>query len=422
MSRLSVPPRRAFVRRVGAAALAIALATGTGLGAPAPAHADPGETSQQDIFESLEIGDVPIHFEVMVDTSATMFKGGRFAAVRKSLLALVSAMSPNDTINIRTFADSDGDCYNGSLVNPQDMVSCLPASSEGDRSNMARPMLTAFRKMRDENAPVSALIVMSDIDRKSSANTDRKDPLWKTLKPASNVPGLRVFGSTTGGVSSAGALRSVFSGVQTINITKTDQAKTFYGKLRTDLQVSRLKSVLKPDLAAPVTLKWDHTLDNVDPSTGTASHMLTLQAKTTRVPIVLTDVTLERIEGDQTVTVGNLPDRIELTPDTPAYYYVQYEWPTRSWFRLSSETMAVHATFTLRATVSSPWDTVLGKHGLKRATKLDGPQTIAVSGETTLKPPYLTFVLIVVGALAIVALLIVVVRKLNDWRGAHRRA
>lgn len=408
---------------MGAAVLALALAMGTGLAVSAPARAaDPGEASQQDVYESLEIGDVPIHFEVLMDTSAAMFKGGRFAAARRSLLALIGALGPNDTINISTFADTPGDCYSGSLVDPQDMVSCLPASDEGESSNLARPMLTAFGDMRDEKALVSALIVMSDIDRKASDKTDRKDPLWKTLKPASNVPGLRVFGSTVGGVSSANTLRSVFSRVEKYNITKTSQAKPFLNKLRTDLQATRFKAVLKPDLAAPVTLTWDHALDNVDPSAGNASQMLTLQTKTTNLPIVLTDVTLERIEGDDTVTVAKLPDRIELTPNTPAYYYVQFEWPTKSWFRLSSETMAVHATFTLHATVSSPWDAVLGKQGLKRTTKLDGPQTIAVSGETTLTPPYFQLALLVVGAIALVALLVVVIRKLNDWRGAHRRA
>ncbi|GAA1772954.1 VWA domain-containing protein [Luedemannella helvata] len=422
MSRLSVPPRQASGRRAGAAALAFVLATITALGVPAPARAADGEATEQDVYETLEIGDVPIHFEVLIDTSTTMFKGGRFSSSRRSLLALIGALGPNDTINITTFADSPGDCYSGTLIDPQDMVSCLPAADEGESSNLARPLLTAFGDMREEKAPVSALIVMSDIDRKSNDLTDRTDPLWKTLKPASNVEGLRVFGSTAGGVSSTRALRSVFGKVEAINITKTDQAKKFYDKMRSDLQVSRLRTVLKPDLAASVSLTWDHSLDGVDPAAGNASQMITLESKTSNLPLVLTGVTLQRVEGDETVTVAKLPERIELVPNTPAYYYVQFEWPTKPWFRLSSEKMAVHASFALHAEVSSPWDAVLAKHHLKRATKLEGPQTIAVNGETTLNPPYFQMVLLLIGAATLVLLLVVVVRKLNDWRGAHRRA
>ena len=422
MSRLSVPPRRAFGRRISAAALAFVLATLTSLSVSAPARAADGEATEQDVYETLEIGDVPIHFEILVDTSAAMFKGSRFNSARASLLALIGALAPNDTMTITNFADAPSDCYSGERVDPQDMISCLPAEETGESSNLARPMLTAFSDMREEKAPVSALIVMSDIDRKSGDLTDRSDPLWKRLKPASNVPGLRVFGSTAGGVSSTRALRSVFDKVETINITKTDQAKKLYTRLRSDLQVTRLRTVLKPDLAAAVSLTWDHSLDGVDPSTGNASQMITLQSKTANLPLILTGVTLERVEGDETVTVAKLPDRIELVPNTPAYYYVQFEWPTKPWFRLSSEKMAVHATFALKAEVSSPWDAVLAKHHLKRATKLEGPQTIAVNGETTLNPPYFQMVLLVIGAATLVLLLVVVIRKLGDWRGAHRRA
>ena len=421
MSRCSMSRRRSFGRRAGAAALAAALAMVTGLSVSTPAHA--ADPTEADVYETLEVGDVPIHFEILMDSSAAMFKGGRFARQRSSVLAMIGGMGPNDSVSITTFADTPGDCYGGSVVNPQDMVTCMPAVDEGVNSNLARPLLTAFTDMREEKKPVSVLIVMSDIDRKPAGQSDRKDPLWKALKPASNVPGLRVFGATNGGISSVAALRSVFgSKVGTVNITKAAQAKTIFNKLRTDLQASKLKSLLTPDLTAPVTLAWDHPLDHVDPSTGGASQMLTLQSKAANLPIVLTDVTLVRTEGDESITVAKLPDRIELAPGTPAYYYVQFNWPEKSWFRLSSEHMAVHATFNLHATISSPWDAVLAKHKLKRATALKGPQTLAVSGETDLKPPFLQLALIVVGALTVLVLLIVVIRKLSDWRGAHRRA
>jgi hypothetical protein len=391
---------------------------------PASAGAAPArvDATQQEVYDALEVSDVPIHFEILVDDTYTMARAGNYGKVLKALAPVVDAMGPLDSVGLVNFDVVQSYCFFGRAVPSKEMLGCLPKRPEGMFTNLGAAILGSFENFRGNGAAVNVLVVASDVDRRPGTDKDTIDPVWRTISPAAKkITELHAYSLAVGDLSSINDLRTAIPGATKL---KPDAAtvKGVYEKLRQDVRAKRLRTLLSPDMAKPVTFSWETELTNIDPGQGVASVKLTLATTTAKVPLVLTNVSLERIEGDENVVAASLPDTVELKPGLSEYYYVEFSWPKPPDIRFTSQFMAVHATFRLHATVSSPWDTVLTAHKLTRATPLKGKDTVAVSGERTVGPPVMRLTLLGVGILAVLFLIFLIAMQVRRRRGAHRRA
>jgi hypothetical protein len=113
------------VRRTASlVSVAVALAVLVGFAPNASASAD-GPT-RQEIFQTLNVDEVPADYVVLVDTSGSMNDGGLYGDVRGTLATFFAGLTPADHLAVYTFDDFPTPRYLGPASNPGRALASLP--------------------------------------------------------------------------------------------------------------------------------------------------------------------------------------------------------------------------------------------------------------------------------------------------------
>lgn len=374
-------------------AASLLLGAPTAIAAPILPAAPVAPATASDVISSLGLGQVPVSYVILVDISGSMADDGLYDSVQAALPDIVSQMSPDDSVAVDTFGNTEqarlalsavGD---GSAAdNALDGISITPHAHTdmGDALNLAYTQLNEQVPLAKVGVvllltdgkpqmPAGTLYYLPGVDGSSTPDYDTTEitttPSWKNLR--SEFSSLTTQDKMT--VLGAGlplrtdldldpVVDGVFPNPYIDPSPYLGTLKDFIQEAQGQADTVEATGLIQPDsgkgvqasLSPPAGGKGSWA--DLDLSKGTATAVLNLTSNTQHTPLTVTGVALEST-GQLPVTISGLPNTVTVPPGQQVPIPVVLHWqpPDNSNFRGSP----VSATATLRftGTVTTPWQT-----------------------------------------------------------------
>jgi hypothetical protein len=386
---------------------------------PSPAHA--GDATTEDVYSALGLYEAEAHYVVLVDTSGSMETNNLYRYVQDGLTRFMGAIG-QDTVTVMSFAeDVSAPCFSGTVDQPTEVLKCLPRKATGQGTDIGKAIDAALTDVKENQAPVSIVLLISDGDQQAPATSPYGTPslksgAWAALRKRADVlPNVFAYALQLGKSTSARTLGVVFKHTQTLNAKSQAEVRTGLAPPKAEVLKQAVRSTLAPDMSKPLKISWStDSASHLNAADGAADIMLTIQPDTENVPLTLDDVSLKQVDGTP-VTVDPLPSTIELTPGVPYLALAHVTWPVPAWPRMHDRQVDVLAHLQLKFSLHSSWDKVLAEHGLKRTTPVRGEQNVTIAGSSVAGMSisfYIGVPLLVVGL--IVAVIALIRRRRRD--------
>ncbi len=403
------------MRRV-AAALCAALGVLVGGGS---AGADEPAVTLDGVLDTLGVSEVPADYVVLLDTSGSMRKDGRWSTAVASVDAFVAALRPADTVTLITFAaDPVVLLDHGSAGAARAQVDRLP-TPDGPSTDIGAAIAAGLSGLdRASAAGPSAVVILSDgEDTATGAYDNETSPAWRTLVRTGQrlADHVRGYAFPLGGTSGVERLGTVLPGTVELRLASGDLER-FFGRLPERLRVDTAKARVAPDLGATVAAAWQLPPGQPD-LTAPVPATLVLRSSCRALPLHLDGLDVRGTDpAGGAVAVTGLPDHLDLAPGAEARLPVQVQaigsaglWPPGGATAPSSVRLRVTGR------VDTPWHTVLQNDfgtpprlpPLDAAARVDGTVPAGLSWT------------VVVRVLIAAALLLLGVGRL--WLRAHPR-
>ena len=374
------------------------------LSAAGTAHADPGQSSTQEVYAALQVARQPSDYVVIVDTSGSMKIDNRYARVKSAVHRLLNALRPDDHVSLVTFDNRAAVRFRGAIgKDPLAALRSLPNSPRGKLTDIGAGISAGIAELEAPAAkPVGAIVLITD----GKLDTDPKSPYrktgsaaWAALRDraATVAAGHQVasYALALGKGADAGLLRQVFPQAEDIPAAKIDDR---FAELDAAVLRFQATEVLRSDLAHGVTATFADELKTL-PTSGHATTAVTLTSSYEHVPVVVSGLGVSA-SGLPQLQATTAATEIVLDPGKSVQVPITLDYT-------GTGTGMIRVT----GTVSSPWSDVITKDlGLAFAPRLvaERPVEISpVSGATSPGAPFPMILLVAAGlaALAMVLLL-----------------
>lgn len=296
-----------------AAALAVALLAVLPLSRPASAAASGGLEPLLDQLTAHQHA----AYAVLVDTSASMDRGGYYSTVRDVLPGFLTSLRPQDQVCVITFAEDAGDCHLVSPADAQAELPLLPARADGGASDFGLAFARALDSLRQADASAAGVLLLSDAELNAPHDPDYTtydSPGWAELRQeAAKLPDARNvtgYGFPFGdGSDIATALEKVLPRHKILDPSDSDLG-TVFGQALDDSRIHQAEQAVAADAGKGVAFSWP---DGPPPSGLTSGSVvrLRLTATTGALPVRLSGARLHGLP-DGVRLVGGLPGTVEL--------------------------------------------------------------------------------------------------------------
>ena len=400
-----------------------ALAAGTvvlSIGLAAPAHAaPPAQATLAEVLRALKTDQLPADYVVLVDVSSSMQPAAGpdlYTAARQALRPLLGALSPVDRLHLIAFADRPDPQFSGPIGRAgAGVLGQLPTRAEGAHTDLGAAIEAALGIVDDPANTAPATVVLLT-DGRQDAPPDSKysgdltaaiAALHRTAQGVERRRPVRALGIPLTGQTDVQLLDRVFDDTVLADLPR-GQLGPYLKQFSDRVAVQKAAAYVKQDrLVVTMTPQPGPVTVLDEPVTVTA----TVHTAATRVPLTVTGVTatvdgvdlpVRLLAGDLTLAPGS-PDqavRLEVAPPTARQHWVGGR-------RITPGTLRI------RATVDSPWHTVIANDlGLPFAPAPPAA-TVPVSAAADGFPVWLVVLL---AAVLLVAALIVVLAYRRRWK------
>jgi hypothetical protein len=337
---------------------------GATLMAPSGARAD---TGVDDVVTALGLTSEPADYVVLVDTSGSMRADGRYGKVRQELDALVASLDSDDRVSLLTFDSKATSRFRGKVGdNPSAVTSRLPASAEGDHTDIGAAIAAGLTELeREDTHRLAALILITDgnLDAPGSKYADVKGSAWKQLKTRAAALNashqVAAYAVSLLASTDAGLLKKVFP--QSTEVTASQVGEEFAG-VGGDLVQLQAAEALRTELAQPIQVHWTGDLGAALANGTPVDAQIEVVSPFAHVPVALTDLAVQAPPGLDVQLTG-LPAEVTLQPGARATL------PVRAAVTGSAGS---GATVVLTATVTSSWQKAADGLGVEFAPALEG--------------------------------------------------
>lgn len=341
---MALPRRVAGVVAVTAALLGLS---------PALACAEPVAVTSSEVVKTLALATQPTDFVVLVDSSSSMAKGKRPAAVRSQLTALLDIMEPTDRLALFTYDSSVTLRYRG-LVADQGarVLHSLPTPTRGWSDQGAALEAGVAELARDGANPQAVVVLITDGRPDPAPGSDYQSEsgaAWRELIANGNrIAAQRPVAGYQFSVTreaDATMLTRVFPGTRAVGSAAVGRQIT---AITAELTQDRVARVIGAELESPITLSWSG--DFSSGSDGWLPVRVAVRSPFTYLPVVLSDLRVQA-SGGVAAAVRGLPDAIELAPGQTKELDAQV--------RLDRDGDLRELGLTFDASIDSPWRTAL---------------------------------------------------------------
>ncbi|EIV94368.1 vWA domain-containing protein [Frankia sp. QA3] len=371
--------------------VAVLMATSVSGVAPARAAGPAGgvggvaQLGRTAVLDALGVPTLPAEYVVLVDTSASMSRGGLYGPVRSTLSSFVASLDPADRLSVVGFDEVPQVAFSGPAANARSAIGRLPATATGASTDIGAALSTAIDLLDHPDAARSgAVILLTDgrhqppVNSPFPAETGRP---WTDLaeRARTRLAGRDIAGyafaldNADAGRAGATLLRSVLPAT-TVLALPPGQLPQYLSRVQQHARAQKAAELLADDVRGPVvTVGWrwasaGRTLADVDPTAGTGTVEVTVTSTARRLPVELTGVRV--VSTDPSVSIatpatpaagtpgGGLPERIALAPGQRRVYQVPVSLSPRTGGAVR-RSHRVDGGLSLMSTVDSPWRTVL---------------------------------------------------------------
>lgn len=379
------------LRRGGASALSAALLAALPLtahpagaaGAAPRAPADPAPT-RADVYRALHLEQEPADYVILVDTSGSMKKDGRYDTVRSTLRPFLAGLTAKDHVALFTFDSRPEARYIGAAGDPDGITAHLPAGPDPDgATDIGAALDSALTELeRDDASQVASVVLLTDGRQQPPAGSH-----YPAHPTAGGWPGLRDRAGKIAarhelagyalplrsGASGADLLGAVVPHTTLLRPDSIQNLGAYLARAGDRTRARQAGRLLAPDDGKGVTARWEG--GTADVTGGSAVGRITLTSQTSRLPLTVTG--LHASLAGPPVAVSGLPDRVTLQPGRSASYQVTLHGTLPAGFLPYRTAKDRDVRLRLSGTVGSPWAPVLAPD-----VALHVPARIAVEGGT----------------------------------------
>lgn len=348
------------LRRCAALLTAVLLAALPAAPAQA-APAAPGPT-RAEIYRALDLDREPADYAILVDTSGSMTKEGRYNTVRATLRPFLDGLTPEDHVALFTFDSRTEARYVGPAGDTSKIIGSLPGAPTKDGDTDIGAALDAALKevARDDASPVASVVLLTDGEHRPAARSrypKASGPAWDALaKRAKGVAGRTELAGYAiplgGGATGAGLLANVVPDTTVLRPDGIQDLGAYLARAGDRTRARKAARLLAPDTGKGVTAAWQDG-DALDLGDGSATRKLTLRSATTHVPLTVTGLRASVTGPDLTVT--GLPDRLTLEPGESKTYTLRLRGRLTGGALPYRHTETARAAFHLAGRVTSTW-------------------------------------------------------------------
>lgn len=312
-----------------------------------------GNETVDELAPGLGIQDEPTDYVVMVDTSVSMVRDGRWGNAGTALEGLLANLKAEDHVTLITFDDGARTVWQGDA--PDDatvLLDALPAAPTGDQTDIGAAIDEAVVALsREGGNVVAAVALLTDGRVDAAADSPYRDlngPAWEELRlraaRASEARHVGTFAVALDAETDAGLLTAVFPEAQVIT---PDDVVGFLSGLDQEIKRTRVVEVLSADVGIPLAAAiTGHELDG-----STATFSIGLTSGTQHVPLSVVELLLSPAIEGATIQADPLP--LELEPGATATTALRVTLPEQGAWEVAVE-----------AVLASPWDTALADLGI----------------------------------------------------------
>jgi hypothetical protein len=335
-----------------------AMAASTGA-SPTTVAAD--QSTLADIEQAAGIDAIPADYVILCDTSGSMQAGGLFTALREQLGDFLAAMAPGDTVTLITFDSVATTAYQGLAgTDPTAIVSRLPPTAGGGYTDIGAAIAAAVRTLSRPNASdIATVVLITDgqhVPPPGSAYPLTEGVAWDELRSQVSALGqqsLSGYALPLGveAVSGAGLLASVIPSTTTLDAAAVTEVSRLLEQPKADVRAAKVAAALADDLGRGVGIFWPGSVVQV--SEGQTEVIVTLTARTEKIPLTVSDL---RVAADQPgLTVTPDVSRFEIPPGESRRVRLTVTWNFGARSLMYRDERAVDAMLTLTGKVDSPW-------------------------------------------------------------------
>jgi hypothetical protein len=334
----------------------IALAAATTLAfAPAGTAATTPTTPEQ-MINAVGVGDVAIDYEIVLDTSHSMLRDGRYATVTKALKRFLTGLRPIDHVSIIGFDVTAQRIYEGDPQGAADLRLPTPGALGTDLGAGLQQAISDLE--RTDAAPAAGVVLLTDgiINAPGSRYAALGSRAWVDLaKRVEELPhDHHVKGFALPLTTSVGAqgLAEVFP--DTV-VWQEDPSRLFQSLARVTQQLRATTAAdrLTADAARGLTVRWPAGNRPRRLADGRAEVEVTLTSNTQILPlrVRVLAVTPEGFPA----TVTGLPRSVDLAPGQTVTVKGRLTIPTGSHFSVGRRETGFAGRLSFRGGADSPW-------------------------------------------------------------------
>ncbi|MEU4494148.1 vWA domain-containing protein [Streptomyces sp. NPDC023998] len=389
---------------------------------PVTAHAAPAADgpSRAEVYTALGLDDQPADYAILVDTSWSMRKDGRYETVRSTLRPFLESLSPKDHVALVAFDTRPDPRYIGPADDTDEIMSKVPPgpTPEG-ATDIGAALETALTELeRSDASEIASIVLVTDGSHQPGSGTrypESTGEAWTALRKRATDIGKRTelagYALPLGtGASGADLLDDV---VPNTTVLRPDSVKGLGAYLQRAGDRTRARKaqlLLAKDQGKGVTAAWQDG-DRLDLTDGSATARLTLRSTTSRLPLTVTG--LKASVGDPAVALSGLPSQLTLKPGESRSFDVRLRGGLPDGMFPYRRTENAEGTLLVSGRVASPWEQALAPTvRLKVAERVRVPEPAVPLRDTVGSPVLLPAV---IGAVLLIALIGWLL-----WRRTHR--
>ncbi|WP_224756594.1 vWA domain-containing protein [Streptomyces sp. col6] len=330
--------------------------------APAQAApAAPGPT-RAEIYRSLELDREPADYVILVDTSGSMTKEGRYNTVRSTLRPFLDGLTAEDHVALFTFDSRTEARYVGAAGDTSKIIASLPGTPTPDGDTDIGAALDAALKevARDDAAPVASVVLLTDGEHRPAAHSrypKASGPAWDALgKRARTAAGRTELAGYAiplgGGATGAGLLADVVPDTTVLRPKGIQDLGAYLARAGDRTRARKAARLLAPDTGKGVTATWEDG-GALDLGDGSATRKLTLRSTTAHVPLTVSGLRASVTGPD--LTVEGLPGQLALEPGESKTYALTLHGRLSAGWLPYRRTEDASATLHLAGRVTSSW-------------------------------------------------------------------
>jgi len=352
---------------------------------------------------------------VLVDVSGSMTDDDRYDKVRSALTGMMDALDPSDHVALVTFSTDAEVVYEG--TDKETALAALPPRPTGAKTDIGAGIEAGIAQLRRPGASPSgvlALITDGTIDTADDSPWATPDaPGWATLAEDATAlaaeQSVAAYAIALGDETDAGLLGRVFPEARNV---PGDEVGPYLGRIDAELLNFQAAEKLRADANGTVTAAWTNLDATGLVTTGNAQPTLTLTSTLGSAPVEVGD--LELTLGNGEVTASGLPETVVLGPGESQQFPVA----------VTVDDLAESGGgLVVRGTVDSPWREAASEFGVALAPRVDSTAvtltpTDGATASEVLRPWLLPVVGGVVAVLAAVGVLVALLRRRPQLRGA----